>query len=76
MKNFINTEKLVTYLVAIVKLVAFIVNGKFISDSSFRKTWKLVSYIFIFWMVFRYIIAPIFYWWGKLIGFMNYVIWG
>lgn len=38
--------------------------------------WCFLTRGTLVWVVFIYVFVPFFAWWGKVVAFLNYVIWG
>lgn len=56
-----------------------VMNGRFGKrrlKKPYMYVWRFLTWGTFVWVGFAYVIVPFFNWWGRVVAFLNYVIWG
>lgn len=70
---------IIDFLLSIVVAVLQFIDGRFgkrVLKRKFRICWRVVTYSLVMIFLWTFVITPFFDAWGRVIDFMNYVIWG
>ena len=69
----------IDFLLSIVVAILQFIDGRFgkrVLKRKFRICWRVVTYSMVIVFLWTFIITSLFEYWGRVIDFMNYVIWG
>ena len=61
------------------KKILYAIDGRFgkrVLKAHYRRWWRVMTYGVLAFLFFRFVLCPFFAWWGKVVDFLNYIIWG